>query len=105
MKTAGETLAWILDSIRHAYDRPSMYGVTKRQLDGVLWTYHSIWAFMVDRDADLRKAEMESLGNSNTDSNYIGASDNPPASDFTSVIQRWQGIDERLGIKLPTEES
>ena len=47
MKTIHETLHWILDSLRHAYERPSMYGTTKRQVDGVLWTYHNIWAFIV----------------------------------------------------------
>jgi hypothetical protein len=103
MKSSEETLAWILDSIRHAYERPTLYGNTKRGLSSLLWAYHSIWAFMTGSEAAFRNACIESLGGTNNDAHIIGESDQVIGfADFDPIIQQWKWIDERLGIELPS---
>jgi hypothetical protein len=69
---------------------------------GVLWAYHSTWAFIVERDSEFREAYIASLGGP-TDSHIIGNSDQISSSeDFVRIVEFWKDVDLRLALTLPT---
>lgn len=108
MKTSEETLVWLADVIGFIYERPEMYALTLRELDRTLSAYHGMWQFITGQNviagahADLCKGKYRSvISDAVKGSKLI---EKPQLSDFKVVLDHWQKVDARIGLK-PTKGS
>ena len=110
MKSPEETIAFIASRIGHIYHRPLMYGGTADGVDLVLHYYHELWAEIVERHRDFRKAEstvsdQERCNSHNFASRY--RVDHPRAEDkeiADYVVAQWRKVSGLLGVPIPYDQ-
>ena len=108
MKVDGdEIVGKLLQRLGFIYERPLMFGGDARGVDVVLWTYHDIWALIVDRQDDLEAAREVQfsecgrgpLGFSNHyQENISKGCGEIDAASFS--VSQWKLIDEKLGLAI-----
>jgi hypothetical protein len=111
MKTTEEIIEFIAQRLGYIYrHRPLMYGGTAKGVDLLGYTYHELWAEIVERQKDNRDIQDQvSLEEDCNGSGFAGRyrRDHADASDEETVqyvIEHWRTISDRLGVPILHEE-
>jgi hypothetical protein len=98
MRQPKEILDWLITCIGHVYTSPGLYGGSQAQLDGILWTLHKTWAYVVDRENDFRRENL-AMRNPTSPPGFFDIVVNDATLEV--VVRLWRNIDERLGLVVP----
>ena len=111
MESPEETVQYIATQIGYVYYRPPlMYGGTGAGVETYLLDHHQIWAFIVDRQSDLRDAFLaglatEDCGSADFSTRYAMNHPNATQADIADyVVAQWRKISDRLNVPIPHSE-
>jgi hypothetical protein len=111
MKDAPQITQKLLETITSIYKRPLMYGVNAGEIDAVLWQYHWLWIYIMERESDdfrdacrlihgrRHSCNTSFEGHFRRCTKHGAAASEVEAIEF--VIRTWKKIDVKLGIPLP----
>jgi len=105
MKTSQEIVDYLVDVIANIYQKPQMYAGRPSELERVLFDYHSILDFALDRYGKSISLSAEMWSDEDRQSStwrpdwWHEAVSSPESPHFQSTIKRWRKVDSLLGLK------
>lgn len=102
MKSGEETVAWLIDTVWHAHDRPQLYARTLGELECACWLWHFLIAEILGAHGDFIEARSRLMAE-HTEYDRVAFSDEslsriePGDRDrYNPVVKYWMAVDHAL---------